>query len=117
MVQEISRTNELLEGITGCRPRLFRPPYGVTNPELSHAVNLTTMETIGWSQRSLDTSAKSGPALLRKLLKKVRGGDVILLHDSAAHTASVLTAFIRGCREKGCTFVRLDKLLGVEAYA
>lgn len=117
MVAEISKTNDLLEGITGRRPRLFRPPYGVTNPELSHAVNLTKMDTIGWSLRSFDTSAKSGPKLLRKLLRKVRGGDVILLHDSAAHTASILTAFIHGCRQNGYTFVRLDKLLGVEAYA
>lgn len=117
MTEEIQKANEVLQGITGRKPRLFRPPYGVTNPELSHAVNLTSMETIGWSLRSFDTSAKDADKLLKKLLARVRGGDIILLHDSAAVTASILTALIRGCREKGYTFVRLDKLLRVEAYA
>jgi peptidoglycan/xylan/chitin deacetylase (PgdA/CDA1 family) len=117
MVAEIRRTNETVKDITGKTPLLFRPPYGVTNPELSHAVNLTGMHTIGWSLRSFDTSAKDPDKLLQKLLKKVKGGDIILLHDSVAHTASILTALINACRQKGFTFVRLDKMLGIEAYA
>ncbi|MBS1614996.1 MAG: polysaccharide deacetylase family protein [Bacteroidetes bacterium] len=117
MAEEISRTNAYLKQIIGRAPRLFRPPFGVTNPELSHAVNLTQMQTVGWSLRSFDTSSRNADALLKKLLKKVRGGDIILLHDNVAYTASILTAFIQGCREKGYTFVRLDKLLGVDAYA
>ncbi len=117
MLAEIQKTNEAIHDAVGLRPRLFRPPYGVTNPELSHALHLAKMEAIGWSLRSFDTSAKDADALLQKLLQKVRGGDIILLHDEAPHTHSILTALIRGCREKGYTFVRLDQLLGVEPYA
>jgi peptidoglycan/xylan/chitin deacetylase (PgdA/CDA1 family) len=117
MSAEIRRTNEVLKSIIGKTPLFFRPPYGVTNPELSHAVNLTSMHTIGWSLRSFDTSAKDADKLLQKLLKQVRAGDIILLHDSVTHTASILTAFIKACRQKGFTFVRLDKMLGLEAYA
>ena len=75
------------------------------------------MHTIGWSLRSLDTAARNPDKLMHKLLSQVKGGDIILLHDSVAHTASILTAFIHACREKGFTFVRLDKMLGLEAYA
>lgn len=117
MVAEIECTNEAIKQITGRSPRFFRPPFGVTNPELSHAVTLTSMHTIGWSLRSLDTTVKDAEKLLQKLLKQVRGGDVILLHDSVGHTAAILTAFIQACRERGLTFVRLDELLGLEAYA
>jgi peptidoglycan/xylan/chitin deacetylase (PgdA/CDA1 family) len=117
MMVEIKRTNELIQKIIGVTPLLFRPPFGVTNPELSHAVNLTGMHTVGWSLRSLDTASKSADQLLQKLLRKVKPGDVILLHDSVANTASILTAFIKACRQKGFTFVRLDKMLGLEAYA
>lgn len=117
MVTEIKRANEVFKRIIGVSPLLFRPPFGVTNPELSHAVNLTGMRTIGWSLRSLDTAAKDADKLLQKLLEQVKGGDIILLHDSVTHTASILTAFIKACRQKGFTFVRLDKMLGLEAYA
>lgn len=117
MVCEINRTNEVIRRIIGVLPKTFRPPFGVTNPELSQAVNLTGMHTIGWSLRSLDTASRDADKLLQKLLNQVKDGDVILLHDSVVHTASILTAFIRACRQKGFTFVRLDKMLGLEAYA
>ncbi len=117
MIAEIERTNATIKATTGLAPRFFRPPYGVTNPELSQAVTLTSMHTIGWSLRSFDTKANSADKLLQKLLREVKSGDVILLHDSMPHTAAILTAFIRGCRERGFTFVRLDEMLGLEAYA
>lgn len=117
MVREIRQTNETIFKIIGRTPKLFRPPYGVTNPELSHAVNLTGMRSIGWSLRSFDTSAKNADKLLKRITAKVQGGDIILLHDSIALTAGILTALIQSCREKGFTFVRLDKMLHIDAYA
>jgi peptidoglycan-N-acetylglucosamine deacetylase len=117
MAAEIRRTNDVIRTIIGKSPLFFRPPYGVTNPNLSQAVSLTAMHSIGWSLRSYDTTAKDADKLLQKLLRKVKGGDIILLHDSVAHTESILTAFIHACRQKGFTFVRLDKMLGLEAYA
>jgi peptidoglycan/xylan/chitin deacetylase (PgdA/CDA1 family) len=117
MAAEIRLTNETIYGITGKRPRLFRPPYGVTNPALSQAVSLTGMTCVGWSLRSFDTSARDAEKLLHRIVSRVRGGDVILLHDSTALTAGILTALIHACREKGFTFARLDKLLNVDAYS
>jgi peptidoglycan/xylan/chitin deacetylase (PgdA/CDA1 family) len=117
MLAEIEKTNGTIFQITGKRPRLFRPPYGVTNPELSHAVNLANMISVGWSLRSFDTNAKDAGRLLKRITKQVKGGDVILLHDSVSLTAGILTALIQSCREKGFTFVRLDKLLDIDAYA
>ena len=116
MVVEIEKTNNVIHGIIGLKPKLFRPPYGVTNPELSQAVQLTGMTTIGWSLRSLDTVTKRQDKLLQRLIKKTKAGDIILLHDSSAVTAAILTAFIKSCREKGFTFVRLDNFLGIDAY-
>ena len=117
MAAEILHTNETIREITGLTPKLFRPPYGVTNPELSQAISLTAMTSVGWSLRTFDTKAKNADALLQRITSTVRGGDVILLHDSVGLTAGILTALIHACREKGFTFVRLDKLLGVDAYA
>jgi peptidoglycan/xylan/chitin deacetylase (PgdA/CDA1 family) len=117
MEKEIKKTNDSVLQITGKKMRLFRPPYGVTNPSLAYAVRKTEMESIGWSLRSFDTQAKNADHLLNKILKQVKGGDVILLHDSMQVTADMLPVLIRSCREKGFTFVRLDKLLELNAYA
>ncbi len=117
MIRELQDTNAVIEAATGRRPKLFRPPYGVTNPSLAKALRRSGMISVGWSLRSFDTGARDPQALVRRILGRVKGGDVILLHDSMQITAAVLTALIQGCREKGFTFVRLDKLLRLEPYA
>lgn len=117
MAAELERTNETIEQITGKRPRLFRPPYGVTNPNLARAVRRTGMISIGWNIRSFDTTAKDPDRLLQRITGKLKGGDVILLHDSMAITHEILTALIHTARQKGFTFVRPDQLLNIEAYA
>ncbi|MBS1771989.1 MAG: polysaccharide deacetylase family protein [Bacteroidetes bacterium] len=117
MANEITQTNETIKKITGVIPKLFRPPYGVTNPNVAKAVSRTSMYSIGWNIRSFDTKAKDKDALLEKILSRLKGGDIILLHDSMAITAEILTELIVNARQKGFNFARVDQLLDLEAYA
>ena len=116
MAEEIERTNETIFRIAGVRPRLFRPPYGVTNPNLAKAVRQTGMVSVAWNIRSFDTTAKDSERLLARILDRLKGGDIILLHDSMPVTREILTELILRAREKGFTFVRLDQMLGTDAY-
>lgn len=117
MLIEINKTNEAIYSIVGVKPLLFRPPYGVTNPNLAKAITSSGMYSIGWNVRSFDTTARDKEALLNKIIKSLKGGDIVLLHDSMPITADILTDLIIKAREKGFTFVRVDKLLGLQAYA
>lgn len=117
MATEIERTNTIVSGITGKTPLLFRPPYGVTNPNVAKSVKLTGMYSIGWNIRSFDTKAKDSGMLKQRILSGLKGGDIILLHDSMPVTAEILTDLIVQARQKGFTFARVDKLLGLQPYA
>ena len=117
MAAELEQTNDIVHQLTGRKPKLFRPPYGVTNPNLAKAVKITGMKSIGWSIRSFDTTARNPQELLNRILGQLKGGDVILLHDSMPITHEILTTLIQTARQKGFTFVRPDILLGVTAYA
>lgn len=117
MLEEMEQTNRTVEQITGCRPLLFRPPYGVTNPNVAKALRRSGMRSVGWSVRSFDTTAKDPQALLQRILDRLQGGDVILLHDSMRLTREILTELILQARQKGFTFVRVDQLLVLDAYA
>lgn len=117
MMAEIEKANQVFESIINKKPLLFRPPYGVTNPNLARAVARTGMQSVGWSLRSFDTSAKDADQLLNRVLSKLKGGDIILLHDSMTITRTILTDLIVKAKEKGFTFVRVDKLLELDAYA
>ena len=117
MVAEIEQTNELITSLIGKEPLLFRPPYGVTNPNLARAVKRTGMHSVGWNLRSFDTRAKTPQRLLSRLLGQLEGGDIVLLHDTMPITAQILTEFIVQAQKKGFTFARVDQLLDIDAYA
>ncbi len=114
---EIEQTNEVVKAITGKTPRLFRPPYGVTNPNLARAIKRTGMYSIGWNIRSFDTKARDPKQLLQRITQQISGGDIILLHDSMGITHEILTDLIVFAQKKGFTFARVDKLLNIEAYS
>ncbi|PZF74170.1 polysaccharide deacetylase family protein [Taibaiella soli] len=116
MQAEIVQTNNTIASVIGKKPKLFRPPYGVTNPNLAKAVHRSGMHSIGWSLRSFDTKAKDADLLLKKILSQLKGGDIILLHDSMDVTRQILTPLITEARKKGFIFARVDKMLDLEAY-
>ena len=117
MKQELTFTEGSILRITGKRIRLFRPPYGVTNPTVAKAVSSMRYTGIGWSLKSKDTVKQEEDALLRRLIKRVRPGDIVLFHDNRAITGKVLGAFIDHLRQHHYSVERLDHFLQIEAYA
>lgn len=107
MQEEIEATNTALENITGEKTILFRPPYGVTNPNLGKAIRNTGMKSIGWNLRSMDTVAKDAVTLRNKILAKIKPGSIILLHDRCNITAQALPALIGEIKKRGYTFATL----------
>lgn len=107
MQLELEQTSAAIEAVTGKPVSLFRPPYGVTNPNLAKAVGRIGLRSIGWNLRSMDTVAKEESQLLRKLLRRTRPGSIILLHDRCEITARILPDLVAGLRKKGYTFAAL----------
>lgn len=113
---ELTLTEEVISNCTARKIKMFRPPFGVTNPVLSDALKKMGYHIIGWSLRSRDTVISDEDKLLERLRTHLKPGDVILLHDSLKHTASVTGKLIKLAKSQGYTFERPDKLLGIEAY-
>lgn len=107
MVAEIEQTNAAIKGVTGVETAIFRPPYGVTTPNLAKAIKHCNMKSIGWSLRSMDTVAKDADKLLQKILNSVKAGDIILLHDSCAITLAILPQLIAQLKERNFIFERI----------
>lgn len=116
MENDLRLANEAIQKAIGVQPRLFRPPYGVTNPNLQKAVQKNGFTTIGWNVRSLDTVIKDEQKLLKRVTERLKPGAIILFHDSGKATVHILSAFISHCKQRGYDIVRLDKLLNLEPY-
>jgi peptidoglycan/xylan/chitin deacetylase (PgdA/CDA1 family) len=115
--QELITTNNAIEQAIGLKPKLFRPPFGVTNPMIAKAIMRGGFTAIGWSVRSFDTVTRNREALLKRLTHSVKGGDIILLHDYCDMTLSILPEFLDHIFARGLKVVRVDELLNEKAYA
>ncbi len=91
--KELQKTNEIIEKITGTECTVFRPPYGVTNPNIAKAVKNLNMQAVGWSIRSLDTLGDKES--IKNRIKKAKPGDIILFHDTKENTPEILEDFLR----------------------
>ncbi|MEO6546745.1 MAG: polysaccharide deacetylase family protein [Ferruginibacter sp.] len=117
MIADLKMMDQETERVTGLQPKLFRPPYGVTNPNVKKAVVKGGYIPVGWSVRSMDTVIRDETYLLNKINKAVKPGAIFLFHDTSKTTLAVLTAFIQKVKGSGYKIVRLDKLLHLKPYA
>jgi len=117
MTADMQMMNEATYKVIGKMPKLFRPPYGVTNPNIKKAIINGNYIPVGWSVRSLDTVIKDERKLLSKLVKKVKPGAVFLFHDTSKTTLAVLPEFLNHVKSSGYEIIRLDKMLNLQAYA
>jgi peptidoglycan/xylan/chitin deacetylase (PgdA/CDA1 family) len=115
MQDEIHRTNKAIENIIGKQPRLFRPPYGVTNPALGKAIERSGMRSVGWSLRSFDTVNKQ-EKVKKKLVRRTLPGTVVLFHDTSHEVTDILGFYLNWLKTNGYKVVSLEQLFEVTAY-
>lgn len=117
MLEDIRQMSSICEQVTGRYPVLFRPPYGVTNPNLKKAVLKGGFTSIGWTIRSLDTIISNEERLLKRIEKRLEPGAILLLHDTSETTVQILSRLFELIRKNGYHIVRLDKMLNLTPYA
>lgn len=117
MKKEFLQTEELLLEITGMRPLLFRPPYGVINPLVKKALKGTPYHIIGFSNRAWDTATGKEGKVLSRIIRKIRPGDIVLLHDTVQQNINVLRQLIGHLEKESFQVIPLDHLLNIQPYA
>lgn len=114
--EELFRCNDVVARLTGLRMRLYRPPFGVTNPPIARAVKNLGLIPVGWSVRSLDTMTKDTDRVVDRVMRGLRGGDVILLHDRLENSEELLEKLLTALRTQHYTTATVDELFKIEAY-
>ena len=85
--EQISRTSQTLEQITGAPVRLFRPPFGARRPEVLRIARRLGLIPVLWNAMTTDWKNLSPDAIARQLMRKIdrleRQGQAanIVLHD------------------------------------
>lgn len=116
VIGELQATNTIIEKLSGYKMKLYRPAFGVTNPNIQKALEQTKHNSIGWNVRSFDTTGKTAENILKRITSKVDKGDIVLLHDTSAKTVEVLERLLLFLQANNLKSVTVDELLNIEAY-
>jgi len=116
MVSELEETDAIIEKLTGKKVQFFRPPYGVTNPSIRRALEVTKHKVIGWNIRSLDGIISNKKIILNRIAKRIAPGAIVLLHDTKPETVNVLEQLLVIVAEKKYEIVSIEQLLNLNAY-
>lgn len=120
ILSELDRCDEAIETATGKKPRSMRPPYGFRGPQLAPVVRERGgAAVVMWSAMARDWKPQAAETVIERL-RRVRGGDIVLLHDGdphvanadRRHTALALEYWIPRWKDAGMRFATVDELIG-----
>ena len=119
---ELVQATAAIVEATGQYPQYVRPPRGMYDGRFRRLANLMGQEIILWTISSRDWRYGVSPqAIIRNVISRVKGGDIILFHDSGAlirneggdrrATVLALPQVIEALQAKGLQIVPLAELL------
>ena len=115
-IEEIEKSNQKIEKITGQRTKIYRAPYGEYNDTVIKAANDKGYYTIQWDLDTLDYTGITGGEMWNRLEGKIKEGDIILSHNGTKHTADSLDMIIKNIKAKGFEVVKVSDLIYKENY-
>jgi peptidoglycan/xylan/chitin deacetylase (PgdA/CDA1 family) len=119
MAAEVDATQRALKSL-GVEPFAYRPPMGITTPRLRRALAGSGMFVVNFSRRAWDGGNRRIGRLSGRILKRVRPGDIVLLHERLPDPARLadweqeIDLVLKGLAEKGLAVVPLAELIGRE---
>lgn len=113
---EVLSTDALIERYTLKKPLLFRPPFGVTTPNLASVLKQVGHYVIGWNIRSLDAVIEDEAKIYNRIKSRLSPGSIILLHDTSQKTVHVLKQLLVLLEQQNYEAVTVNQLLNIPAY-
>ena len=113
--------HQALEDAVGEHSNVFRPPFGGRRPATLRVARALGLETVMWDVTGYDWNAPPAAVIEKKVMRQMRGGDVILLHDGGhramgadrAQTVIATENLIRRYKDQGYEFVTVEEMLAV----
>ncbi|MBA4393974.1 MAG: hypothetical protein C0407_10515, partial [Desulfobacca sp.] len=116
--REIQMAQETIAAVIGKVPAYFRPPVGLTNPHFRKVLKKQGLSVVGWDVRPFDIGTKPDK-VSKRVLKKMRPGSIILLHDKGripAEVSGLIDELVTKIKAGNFRFADPEQLIGIKAY-
>jgi peptidoglycan/xylan/chitin deacetylase (PgdA/CDA1 family) len=108
---EIADTQTAIAKASGGPVLVFRPPYGAHDPIVDRYVSSLGKVEIIWTVDSGDSQGAGPAQVFRNVLRGLRPGSIILMHENRRATLTALPEILQAVRDKGLQTVTLPTLL------
>ena len=106
--EELIKTNEIIEKLTGQEVQYVRPPYGTWDKKFEKELN---MFPVLWTIDPVDWCSDNVACIVRKVTDKAEENAIILMHDEYKSTVTAALQIVDILQEEGYEFVTVDELL------
>ncbi len=119
LMKEIQQTDEVIVGITGYQPTLFRPVEGQYTDAMIEAIAKEGYKVVMWSWHldTLDWKSPGVHRIVNTVLKGVKAGNIVLFHDGGgnrAQTVKALEQILPKLEKQGYQFVTVSELMEIQ---
>jgi len=112
--EELNQTQAVIQKSSGTTPGCFRPPMGLSNPRVFRAAQELGLKVVGWTARGLDTRIKDPDRIVNRIVRGLKPGAIVLLHDGNIPPERLLLTvktLLDRLKGLGYEVVRLDRML------
>ncbi|MFJ1896317.1 polysaccharide deacetylase family protein [Streptomyces sp. NPDC088115] len=95
ITDELGRTSEVIEKITGAPPLWYRAPYGAWNRNSFEIGAAMGMEPMAWTVDTLDWTVPGTDSIVQRVREGAGPGVVVLSHDAGGNRAQSVAALGR----------------------
>ncbi|MGG3451057.1 polysaccharide deacetylase family protein [Domibacillus aminovorans] len=99
-MDELKKTNDVIEGTLGIKPKWFAPPSGSFNQVTVNVADQLGMKTILWTVDTVDWKKPSTSEMVSRVVSKVENGSMVLMHPTKP-VAEGLNTMITEIQAKG----------------
>lgn len=104
---QINKTQDIIKEYTGYTPKLIRPTYGSLNDRIK---KISSLDIVLWNVDTLDWKYKNPNKIVENATKKLKDGNIILMHDTHKQTLEALPKILEIIKKNGYTCVTISEL-------
>ena len=114
--EELLKLEQMIGGLTGKRPDLFRAPFGEYSNQVISTAEELGYTTIQWSIDSLDWQNLTRDEIEQRVNSRAHEGAIVLFHNNGLYTADALPGIINYYRRQGYTILPISALIYHQDY-
>lgn len=116
IIEEVKKTEEIIEKEVGVKTNLFRFPSGSYSEESLSVIHGLQYKSIQWDVDSVDWKGASKEKEYKKVIDNVKGGSILLYHNNGKYTVENLKEIIPKLKSEGYEFVKISDIIYENSY-